>query len=138
VADLGNGLFMRHKLQLGCPIPVSRRGCLEPARRRLDGRDKASAELAAELITEVCRDRQIDPRGLVLRSDKGKPMRGITMVSTLQWLSVVPSFSRPRVSDDNPYSESLFRTLKNACIPAAAVRRRPGSSTMGRAFCRLV
>jgi transposase InsO family protein len=65
-------------------------------------------------------------------------MRGITMVSTLQWLGVVPSFSRPRVSDDNPYSESLVRTLKNACIPAAAVRRRPGSSTMGRAFCRLV
>lgn len=40
-------------------------------------------------------------------------MRGSTMVSTLQWLGVVPSFSRPHVSDDNPYSESLFRTLKH-------------------------
>ena len=40
-------------------------------------------------------------------------MRGSTMISTLQWLGVVPSFSRPHVSDDNPYSEALFRTLKH-------------------------
>ena len=39
-------------------------------------------------------------------------MRGDTMLSTLQWLGVVASFSRPHVSDDNPYSEALFRTLK--------------------------
>ena len=39
-------------------------------------------------------------------------MRGATMLATLQWLGVVPSFSRPHVKDDNPYSESLFRTLK--------------------------
>ena len=74
--------------------------------------DRESADLAAEFIAEVCRDRQGDPRGLVLHSDNGKPMRGSTMVSTLQWLGVVPSFSRPHVSNDNPYSESLFRTLK--------------------------
>ncbi len=36
------------------------------------------------------------------------------MLATLQWLGVVPSFSRPHVSDDNPYSEALFRTLKYA------------------------
>src|SRR5271166_4108398 len=60
----------------------------------------------------LCRDRQVDPRGLVLHSDNGTPMRGNTMVSTLQWLGIVPSFSRPHVSNDNPYSESLFRTLK--------------------------
>ena len=53
------------------------------------------------------------PRGLVLQSDNGTPMRGSTMISTLQWLGVVPSFSRPHVSDDNPYSEALFRTLKH-------------------------
>jgi putative transposase len=40
-------------------------------------------------------------------------MRGSTMVATLQWLGIVPSFSRPHVSDDNPYSEALFRTLKH-------------------------
>ena len=39
-------------------------------------------------------------------------MKGATMLSTLQRLSIVPSFSRPRVSNDNPYSESAFRTMK--------------------------
>lgn len=39
-------------------------------------------------------------------------MKGSTMLATLQRLGVVPSFSRPRVSDDNPYSEALFKTLK--------------------------
>jgi transposase InsO family protein len=41
-------------------------------------------------------------------------MRGSTMLAMLQWLGVVPSFSRPHVSKDNPYSEALFRTLKHA------------------------
>ena len=41
------------------------------------------------------------------------PMRANTMLATLQWLGVVPSLSRPHVSDDNPYSEALFRTLKH-------------------------
>jgi transposase InsO family protein len=72
-----------------------------------------TSDLAAELITQICRDGNIDPRGLVLHSDNGKPMRGSTMISTLQWLGIVPSFSRPHVSDDNPYSEALFRTLKH-------------------------
>ena len=40
-------------------------------------------------------------------------MRASTMISTLQWLGIVSSFSRPHVSDDNPYSEALFRTLKH-------------------------
>jgi putative transposase len=75
--------------------------------------DRESAEVAAALITQTCRNGNIDPRGLVLHSDNGTPMRGSTMISTLQWLGVVPSFSRPHVSDDNPYSEALFRTLKD-------------------------
>jgi len=50
---------------------------------------------------------------LVLHSDNGKPMRATTFVATPQWLGVIPSFSRPHVSDDNPYSEALFRTLKH-------------------------
>ena len=49
----------------------------------------------------------------MLHSDNGKPMRASTLIATLQWLGVVPSFSRPHVSDDNPYSEALFRTLKH-------------------------
>ncbi len=43
-------------------------------------------------------------------------MKGATMLATLQKLGIVPSFSRPSVSDDNPYSESLFRTLKYAPV----------------------
>jgi len=72
-----------------------------------------SAEIASELITGACREGNVDPRGLVLHSDNGKPMRASTMIATLQWLGVIPSFSRPHVSDDNPYSEALFRTLKH-------------------------
>ena len=39
-------------------------------------------------------------------------MKGATMLATLQWLGIVASFSRPSVSNDNPYSEALFKTLK--------------------------
>lgn len=75
--------------------------------------DHESADVAAALIAQACRDGDVDPRGLVLHSDNGSPMRGNTMLSTLQQLGIVPSFSRPHVSDDNPYSEALFRTLKH-------------------------
>ena len=74
--------------------------------------DRESAELAAELVQEVARLREIDPEGVVLHSDNGGPMKGSTMLATLQQLGVVASFSRPGVSNDNPYSESLFRTMK--------------------------
>jgi len=52
------------------------------------------------------------PNQVVLHSDNGSPMKGATMLATLQALGVIPSFSRPSVSNDNPYSESLFKTLK--------------------------
>jgi putative transposase len=71
-----------------------------------------SNEHGARLFARACSDFVIDPSGLVLHSDNGGPMKGSTMLATLQRLGVVPSFSRPRVSDDNPYSEALFRTLK--------------------------
>ena len=75
--------------------------------------DGDSAQIATELMTQACHEGNIDPRGLVLHSDNGKPMRASTLIATLQWLGIVPSFSRPHVSDDNPYSEALFRTLKH-------------------------
>jgi putative transposase len=75
--------------------------------------ERETAELAAEMVVQTCEETRVDPKGLVLHSDNGTPMRGATMVSTLQWLGIVPSFSRPHVSDDNPYSEALFRTLKH-------------------------
>jgi transposase InsO family protein len=71
-----------------------------------------SAELASELFERTCSRVGIDPRGIVLHSDNGGPMKGATMVVTLERLGVLASFSRPRVSDDNPFSESLFRTMK--------------------------
>ena len=71
-----------------------------------------SAEHAAELIRAACFTEGVSRNQLVLHSDNGSPMKGATMLATLQMLGVVPSFSRPRVSDDNPYSESLFRTAK--------------------------
>ncbi len=71
-----------------------------------------SMALSAELVSATCAAEGIDPRGLVLHSDNGGPMRGSTMLATLQRLGIVPSFSRPKVSDDNPFVESLFRTLK--------------------------
>ncbi len=74
--------------------------------------DRESADLAADLIEEVCILREIDPRGIVLHSDNGGPMKGSTMLAMLQNLGIVASFSRPSVSDDNPFSESLFRTMK--------------------------
>lgn len=75
--------------------------------------DRECNELAAALIDRIRRENPgVDLRGWVLHSDNGGPMKGATMLATLQRLGVVPSFSRPSVSDDNPYVESLFRTLK--------------------------
>ncbi len=95
-----------------------------------------SADIAADLITRACREGSVDPRGLVLHSDNGKPMRASTMIATLQWLGVVPSFSRPHVSDDNPYSESLFRTLKHT--PAYPRTPFAGIETAERWVARFV
>lgn len=67
---------------------------------------------SAELIQSLCNELGIDAAGLVLHADNGGPMKGSTMLATLERLGIVASFSRPRVSDDNPYSEALFRTLK--------------------------
>lgn len=74
--------------------------------------EQESAEAAAELIERTCTTLNVNAGGLHLHSDNGGPMKGATMLATLQRLGVVASFSRPRVSDDNPYSEALFRTLK--------------------------
>lgn len=71
-----------------------------------------SADHAAALFHATCLAHQVDPAGLVLHADNGGPMKGATMVVTLERLGVLASYSRPSVSNDNAYSESLFRTLK--------------------------
>lgn len=75
--------------------------------------DVESAELSAQLIERIRNDHPDKTLvGWILHADNGGPMKGATMLATLQRLGVVSSFSRPRVSDDNPFIESLFRTLK--------------------------
>lgn len=71
-----------------------------------------SADHASCVFRKTYLREGIAGRDLVLHSDNGSPMKGATMLATLQRLGVMPSFSRPSVSDDNPYSESLFKTLK--------------------------
>ena len=71
-----------------------------------------SAEHAATVLQKAYLREGIRGEELVLHADNGAPMKGATMLATLQKLGVVPSFSRPTVSDDNPYSEALFKTLK--------------------------
>ncbi|MCI0573781.1 MAG: DDE-type integrase/transposase/recombinase [Myxococcaceae bacterium] len=65
--------------------------------------EEESSDLAKELVRRAwvaagC------PEGLKLHSDNGPAMKGATLLATLQWLGIVPSFSRPSVSDDNPFS----------------------------------
>lgn len=74
--------------------------------------DCESAELASELLVDICRRHAVAPDQLMVHSDNGAPMKGETMLATMQRLGVAASRSRPAVSNDNPFSESLFRTLK--------------------------
>lgn len=75
--------------------------------------DRECNELSAQLMEQALLDENTDGKDLVLHADNGGPMKGATILATLQRLGVMPSFSRPHVSDDNAYSESLFRTLKH-------------------------
>ena len=75
--------------------------------------EEESAEHASELIRRTCiAQKRLTVEPLVLHSDNGSPMKGATMLETLYALGITPSNSRPRVSNDNPYAESLFKTLK--------------------------
>jgi putative transposase len=74
--------------------------------------EKESSEHAAKLIEDSCHLEKIEKNQLTLHSDNGSPMKGATMLAMLEKLHVAASFSRPSVSDDNPYSESLFKTAK--------------------------
>lgn len=71
-----------------------------------------SADHAANTLRKAYLREGVAGRPLILHSDNGSPMKGATMLGTMQKLGVMPSFSRPSVSNDNPYSEALFKTLK--------------------------
>lgn len=74
--------------------------------------ESESSELASEVMRDICEREQIAPNQVVLHSDNGSPMKGATMLAMLQTLGVIPSFSRPACSNDNPFSESIFKTMK--------------------------
>lgn len=74
--------------------------------------EEESSALAGELLRDICQREGIAPHQVVLHSDNGSPMKGASMLATLQALGVMSSFSRAAVSNDNPFSESLFKTLE--------------------------
>lgn len=75
--------------------------------------EREDMELSAALIAFIATVEGIDLGQLVLHADNGGPMKGSTMRAAMKKLGIDASFSRPSVSNDNPFSESLFRTLKD-------------------------
>ena len=73
---------------------------------------RESAELAEQLIADTVAKQGIAPGTLTLHADRGTSMRSKLVAELLVDLDVAKSHSRPYVSDDNPYSESQFKTLK--------------------------
>jgi putative transposase len=71
-----------------------------------------SGDLASELVEQAMRQQEVDRNQLALHSDRGSAMKSKSLQEKLDDLEVRLSFSRPRVSNDNPYSESQFRTMK--------------------------
>lgn len=74
--------------------------------------EEENSKHSEELVKRTLIIEKVHGKPLVLHSDNGGPMKAATFLGTLEKLGVQSSFSRPRVSNDNPYSESLFRTLK--------------------------
>lgn len=74
--------------------------------------DQESGEWAEQLIAETCRKQGIAPDQLTLHADRGAPMTSQSVAQLLEDLGVAKSHSRPYTSDDNPFSESQFKTMK--------------------------
>ncbi len=74
--------------------------------------ERETSENAAALLQRAVWAEKCVTSPLVLHSDNGSPMRGATMKATMDRLGITASFSRPRGSNDNAFSEALFRTCK--------------------------
>jgi putative transposase len=74
--------------------------------------ERESAELAQQLIAETVSRHDVQPGMLTLHADRGAAMRSKPVAALLVDLDITKSHSRPHVSDDNPYSESQFKTMK--------------------------
>ena len=72
--------------------------------------ENESDEHSTQLFKDACIKHGCSPQ--FVHSDNGNPMKGVTLVGLFYQLGIVPSYSRPRVSDDNPFIESFFKTLK--------------------------
>ncbi len=95
--------------------------------------ERESAELAKRLIGETCRKQDIAPDQLTLHADRGTSMTSKPVALLLADLGVTKTHSRPHVSDDNPFSESQFKTLKYR----PEFPERFGSLQDARAFCQV-
>ena len=73
---------------------------------------RESAALAKRLISETCSKQRILPEQLTIHADRGASMRSKTVALLLSDLGVIKSHSRPHVSNDNPFSEAQFKTMK--------------------------
>ena len=79
-----------------------------------DVAEREEAQIGADLVIRACLRERISKgsrQHLILQADNGNTMRAATLEVRLEELSVLRSISRPRVSNDIPYSESLFRTV---------------------------
>lgn len=93
---------------------------------------RENAALAERLIAETCAKHDIHPGQLTIHADRGGPMRSKPVALLLADLGVTKTHSRPHVSNDNPFSEAHFRTLKYC----PQFPERFGSIEDGRAFCQ--
>jgi len=94
--------------------------------------ERESATLAERLITATCEKQQIPAGQLTIHADRGTAMTAKSVALLLADLGVTRTHSRPQVSDDNPYSEAQFKTLKyHPTFP-----ERFGSVQDARSFCQ--
>ena len=94
--------------------------------------ERETAGLAGHLVAETCVKHGVRPQGLTLHSDRGSPMTAKCTAQLLADLGVTQSLGRPRVSNDNPYSEAQFKTVKyHPGFPG-----RFGTIAEAKDFCR--
>jgi len=101
--------------------------------------ERESAELAAGLLERAVWAERCLARPVVLHADNGSAMKGATMKATMERLGVIASFSRPRVSNDNPYSKGPVPNLQVwADMAGERVRLDRGRTSLGEKLRSLV
>ena len=96
-----------------------------------------SADHAAHLVrrTALAEGIHLTDQKPVLHGDNGATLKATTVLAMLHWLGIKPSYSRPRVSDDNAYAEALFRTAKyRPEFPAKGFSRLDEARAWGARF----